>query len=230
MEPKAPDPVLGAKLLNDIPGRVEAAARHFRQGCARERRVPDWREFQIQWFIKYIGLYSTDLGQTYGDRRADSLAQAMRNLLELRVWVRYCALSDEDAKRFFDDGIRDLREIMETFQKVYTRANKEPQKRIDDILAEMKTKAPAFNVNDYESGYLRVNDAAAKIGEQQEHSAFYKIASKFAHPTAVLLAMQDPGARGMLDSLFEVGAKLADSALRDMEGIVQGIYPDLDAV
>jgi len=108
--------------------------------------------------------------------------------------------------------------------------NKEPEKKIEAMLSDMKTRAPGFNIDDYDAAYMRVNDAAGKIGTQEAHSVFYKIASKFAHPTALLLAMegssimrntQGLGMRNMQDSIFEIGVKLADKCLTELEEIVK---------
>jgi hypothetical protein len=190
-------------------------------------RLPDWRVHQISWFIKYVGLYAGDLNEAYRTNRLDSLAQAMRNLMELSVWVKFCESSEEEGKRFFDDGLRDFREMVEVLQKMYTKENKVPQKRLEEILSAVKSAAPKFNITDVDAGYLRVSDAVVKIGKKDIHSAFYKIASKFAHPTALLLLMQEPFA-SMQDSIYEIGSKLADECLRALEKTVMNTYGDIE--
>ena len=77
------------------------------------------------------------------------------------------------------------------------------------------------------AGYLRVNDAAAKIGKREVHSAFYKIASKFAHPTALVLLMPQPFP-GMRDSMYEICARLADECLKALEKMVTNTYGDIE--
>jgi hypothetical protein len=168
---------------------VRTLSNFFAKASRKVARLPDWRVQQVSWFIKYVGLYARDINETYRTDRLDSLAQAMRNLMELSVWVEFCESSEGEAKRFYDDGLRDFREMIEVIQKIYTKANKVPQKRLEEILSSVKSTAPKFNITDVDAGYVRVNDAAAKIGKQDIHSAFYKIASKFAHPTALLLLM-----------------------------------------
>ncbi len=229
MEPKPPDLITAAHNLQGIPDRVRTLSDSFRKANQKEKRLPGWKEYQLLSFIKYVGLYASDLNETYRANRLDSLAQAMRNLMELSVWIKYCDLSKEDGKRFFDDGLRDMREMMEVLQKLYTKVNKEPQKKLGEMLIDMKTNAPRFDIDDYKAGHVRVNDAAGKIGKQQAHSVFYKIASKFAHPTALLLAMQEPPRGGVQDSIYEIGAKLADDCLTQMEKTVGTVYPDLNA-
>jgi hypothetical protein len=84
-----------------------------------------------------------------------------------------------------------------------------------------------MDISDVEAGYIRVNDAAGKIGKQDMHSTFYKIASKFAHPTALLFVMQEPF-QGMQDSVYEIGAKLADECLTALEKTVANMYGDVE--
>lgn len=232
MEPKQPDPIAAARLLQGLPDRAKALDLSFQKACQKEHRFPDWREYQIHWFIRFVKRYSADLGETYRAKRTDALAQAMRNLMELRVWVKYCQLSEQDGKRFFNDGLRDMRDMVQALQNVYAKANKEPLQQIERMLVDMKAKAPGFDVDNFDAPYLKVSDAAAKVGQQDGHVALYKIASKFAHPTAFLLAMEGegmPGTQGMRDSLFELGAKLADSCITELEKTIREIYGDLGA-
>lgn len=56
-------------------------------------------------------------------------------------------------------------------------------------------------------------------------ASFYTVASKFAHPTALLLHRKED-ADGMLDSFYEIGAKSALTCLRHMEQSIQNDYPD----
>ncbi len=227
MEPRPPDPITAGNILRMVPERVVTLSNFFAKARRKAVRLPDWRVHQISSFIRYVGFYAGDLNETYRTDRLDSLAQAMRNLMELSVWVKFCESSEEEAKRFFDDGLRDFREVVEVLQKTYTKENKAPQERLDEILSAVKNVAPKFNISDVEASYIRVNDAAGKVGKQDMHSVFYKVASKFAHPTALLLLMREPFA-GMQDSIYEIGAKLADECLKALEKTVANTYGDIE--
>jgi hypothetical protein len=227
LKPKQADPINAIRLLQNIPGRAKTLLDFLGRAIARENRFTFWRRHQLSRFITFVSLYAGDLNETYRSQRIDSMAMAMRNLMELSVWVRFCELSEENGKRFFDDGYRDLRDMLTALQKVYRHVNKQPEARIDGLLDDMKTKAPQFEVLDYDAAYLRVNEAAEKIGKQEMHSGFYKIASKFAHPTALLLTVQEDAVGGMTDSMVEIGAKLADRCLTELDTYIRTIYADL---
>src|SRR5208283_3526083 len=77
-----------------------------------------------------------------------------------------------------------------------------------------------FNIDDIEAPYTQVNNAAGTVGRQLGHAKFYKVASKFAHPTALLLCM-DESARGMIDSLYEIGAKCTLTCFRHIEKTIR---------
>jgi len=58
-----------------------------------------------------------DLEPAYLRRRIPALAWAIRNLLELSIWIDYCNLSEQHAKRFSDDRLRDLRGLSKAVQQ-----------------------------------------------------------------------------------------------------------------
>jgi hypothetical protein len=224
MQPTPPDPITAALNLQRIPNRVKVLTQAFRRTNREAKRFPEWREYQILSFIKFAGIYAIDLNETYRAGRLDSLSQAMRNLLELSIWTQYCGVSTENAKHFFDDAARDIKEIMEVLQKVYTTVNKEPQKRIEDILIDMKSRAPQLNIENLDDSYTRVSDAAEAVGKRFAHSPFYKIASKFAHPTSLILNLKD--SQGNLKSSFyEIGSKLVTACLDEVEKTIRSEYP-----
>jgi hypothetical protein len=119
MQPRAPDPIAAAQNLEKIPVRVRAMSAAFKKTNEEAKRFPDWRQYQILTFIKYSGLYAADLNETYRIERIDSLAQAMRNLMELSIWTQFCGLSEANAKRFFDDAARDLKDMMGAPKPLY---------------------------------------------------------------------------------------------------------------
>jgi hypothetical protein len=121
------------------------------------------------------------------------------------------------AKRFFDDAARDVRDSFETVQKLYTHVNKEPEKKLDAKLSEMKEVAAKYNVENYDAPYTRVNDAARVVGKELAHVPVYKLASKLAHPTAQLLCINRP-LQDLQDTLYEGGAKLAVMCLVQRKG------------
>lgn len=224
--PQAPDALGATKTLTGTPARADAMSVLFQRTNQANRKFPWWREFQILTFIKYTKLYANDLIETYRAARIDSVAQAMRNLLELCIWTEFCGMSEVNAKRFYDDVARDMRDLMEAVQSIYTIINKEPERRLAGMMDDLKTNAPKFDIDDIDSQYTLVNNAAGVVGKQLPHAKFYKAASKFAHPTALLFCMKDPPG-DLLDSLYDTGAKATRTCLGNVETTIKSEYPDL---
>jgi len=89
VQPRLPDPIAAAKNLQRIPARAQGLSSAFKRANVEAKRFPDWREYQLLSFIKYDGLYASDLNKSYHAGRIDSLAQAMRNLMELNIWTQF---------------------------------------------------------------------------------------------------------------------------------------------
>jgi len=225
LEPREPDPVRASSILAGIPARTEAMFAAFQAINRRERKAPPWRELQILNFIRYVKMYADDLARSYEAQRIDSVAQAMRNLLEMCIWTEFCEVSEANAKRFSDDAARDMRDMMEAVQAVYISVNQTPETRLADMIDDLKSKAPAFDIKDIEAEYMLVNNAAGVVGRQLGHAKVYKAASKFAHPTALLFCMKEAPA-GLLDSFYEIGAKAILTCLRHVELTIRNAYPD----
>ena len=227
MEPRSPDPISTAQNLQDIPARVLSMSAAFKKANEQARCFPAWREYQILAFIRYSGVYAEDLSEAYRRERVDLLAQAMRNLMELNIWTRFCAMSEANAKRFFDDATRDLKEMLEVAQIVYTNVNREANQTLDALLTDLRGSAARFNIEDFDGQYTRVNDAARIVGVQFGHAKLYKVASKLAHPTALLLRIIQPE-QDLRDSLYEGGAKLVDACLVKTENCIKTEYPSFE--
>jgi hypothetical protein len=99
------------KLNNYIPSTAEAAIRLIERENQKSRMFEMWRERQLVSFLRCIVDTASDLDQAFRKRRISTVAWLTRNLLELSIWTRYCNLSDEKAKAFRDDAIKDLYDI-----------------------------------------------------------------------------------------------------------------------
>jgi Family of unknown function (DUF5677) len=230
MHPQKPDPIAAAHKTQRIESALRVLPDAFRRANRESKHFPDWREYQILALLTGVGLYVADLGETYRARRLDSLAQAMRNLMELNIWTQYCGASEQNAKQFYDDAARDMKEILESLQKIYTEANKEPQDQLTRMMADFRTAAETeFNVESFDGDYTRLNNAAGKVGKQSIHSSLYKIASKLAHPTSLLLGLNHSTKpdSGLFDSLYEFGAGLAVASISQVEKCIKNKYPEL---
>src|ERR1700694_5581974 len=109
-ETKLPDAVKRslAHLHQLFPKRALGLIHALRLTNKQYKNFPDWREEQIAKLGLMIVETAMDLGRAYFEKRITTLAWATRNLLELSIWIDYCNLSDQHAKKFSDDSLRDL--------------------------------------------------------------------------------------------------------------------------
>jgi hypothetical protein len=220
-----PNPIAAALKYETIRPRTVAIASSFVKAKKKEVRLSDWRERQLRSFVEHTTLYAVDLQLAYQNDRVGPVAQAMRNLMEMYVWTQYTRRSEENANRFFQDAARDVRDTMEVLQKFYTKQNNAPEQQLEALLGEMKSNFAKFNVEDYEDNFTRVSDAAKEIGKDHAHGPIYKVASKFAHPTALLLIMEKP-VPGLIDSFYQGGVELALACLSEVESSIRDVYHD----
>src|SRR5207248_759981 len=105
------------------------------------------------------------------------LAWRARNLLELRIWVEYCALSEEKAWRFYTDGVRDMADLNKRKAGGY---NNEEQVQKAIKLAAIEGKA---------HGYTDIRDAVAELNLNDYYGERSKSLHKYVHPTALSVTM-----------------------------------------
>jgi len=226
LQPRPPDPVNATNILRPLPAQVKAMSGAFEKLNQKRQQLPFWREHQTLKFLKYVGFYASDLMSAYGAGRIDSVAQATRNFLELSIWTEFCEKSEVNAQRFWEDAARDMRDFMEAVQSLYVSVNKQPEARLADMIDGLKADAASkFNIQDVEAEFMLVNNAAGVLGKQLAHAKFYKAASKFAHPTALLFCMKEP-VTGLVDSLYEIGAKSSRVCLGNVERTIKAVYSD----
>jgi Family of unknown function (DUF5677) len=115
------------------------------------------------------------------------IAWRARNLLELSVWSIYCSKSNENARRLYADGGRDVINLINAFAKWTEVAGRgEPEvKPIELEKTELAKRAALQGVESLEGAYKQVSEAAKEIGMGANFSVANKMLSKFAHPTAM---------------------------------------------
>lgn len=226
LSPARPDAAASARRLQDAPKRGRAIIACLRDLNRASRVLPAWRESQLVKFVETVNLYIEDLNERYEVQRIDSLANTTRNLLELYIWVLYCNRSAENARRFFEDGARDTREIMESLQKLYTQEKQEPQREISQTIKKMENAAALHGITDYAGRYTQVRDAAEAVGKISAFNVFYKVFSKLSHPTSLFLAL-DPrvgGLSDMLDALYVGGEQSATHSLNQIDAALSEAF------
>lgn len=138
-----------------------------------------------------------DLNRAYNEKRrgdAPLVAWRARNLLELSVWSMYCAKSRENARRVYEDAVRDTRDIYNVFIEWGT-AKALPADWLDpltDARQDLFDRAAAEGIESLEGPYTAVSKAAKECGIGDHFNVSYRMLSKFAHPTAMrILAPPD---------------------------------------
>jgi hypothetical protein len=226
IQPAKPDPVAALQNLRSVfPHRPEVMLVALHELNKQEKRLPGWRELQVKALMKMTCTFAFDVEERYRMGRVDQLATALRNLVELFVWAAYCGASEKNARMFCDDGPRDLRELMETLQKIYVVANNAPEARLDGMIAGLRSVAASSGFPDIEKRYFDVRDAAKEIGKLDAYGPLYKAASKFAHPTA--LAIHIGASPAILDALFVNGTQMAVACYLELEKFVTTVYPEI---
>lgn len=139
-----------------------------------------------QNFSEYLALK-----KAYEDSGSEPslIAWRARNLLEISVWSLYCAQSTENARVFYEDAGRDVVGIYDAFTKWGKTTSQDDDwlGPIDGAKQDISARAASEGIESLEGAFKQVREAAAscKIGDHYRVS--YKLLSKFAHPTAMVI-------------------------------------------
>lgn len=188
--------------------------------------LPGWREDQLVKFTESVALYATDLNNAYNDGRVDVVGMVGRNLAELDVWVRYCNLSMEHARRFLEDSLRDYRDIWETLQKGFTGGNQQTTNTVAQLLRSFEQIAASCGVDIVGRRYKQVHHAAEEVGRRAEFNTANKIFSKVVHPTSLVLTFghEHEALGSMIGPLYVGSVDFAVGAFYEIAAFVQRIF------
>jgi hypothetical protein len=70
--------------------------------------VEPWFADLVAKILLSVNRVRDDLLKTIDQEAVSGAAWNSRNLLELWVWLKYCATSRENARRFHEDALRDM--------------------------------------------------------------------------------------------------------------------------
>lgn len=148
-----------------------------------------WRLAVMIDLVQSVERNCGGLLETIGKDRLPAAAWIARNLLELLVWVKYCGVSKENAWRFHEDALRDVKGLAELNKKscdvmgIENETSAIAAERIKDVAFEK------LGSEDIDSKFLAVADASKGAGVDLggRFAPFYRYLSKFAHPTAGLV-------------------------------------------
>jgi hypothetical protein len=173
-------------LENHIPTRLNVI---YRALVNNRPEFEPWRLALTVDLAQSVERNCGELLETFGKDRLPTSAWIARNLLELWVWAKYCGVSKENAWRFHEDALRDVKGLVQLHQKISDSVGIENQtsaiaaQRIKDVAAEK------LGLEDIDVNYLTAANASKADGVDLggQFAPFNRSLSKFAHPTAGLV-------------------------------------------
>jgi hypothetical protein len=172
------------KLSSEIPQHLQ----ELRETIDRRKcYVEEWYANLLTKILISVTRICQDLVDTTEKPALPAAAWNARNLLELWIWIKYCSASRENAWRFHEDALRDMKGLTESLAKMQTTAG---------IRNEFETKARQkvsevalanLGISSLDSKYLQVSVAAKAIGLDTWYGPCNGYLSKYAHPTAGLV-------------------------------------------
>jgi hypothetical protein len=220
------------KLLTSLsqlfPVRALAMISEMRQENHKHRKFPQWREKQIAKLGLILTQSASDLVRAYSEEQLTTLAWAARNLLEVSIWIDYCNLSEDRAKRLYDDAMRDLYGLSRAVHRIFELKAGTKDKGLEDKISEFSAFARSMGVDDLADDFKPVSDAARDVGRYEEFRGLNKLLSKFAHPTAWVVHIADSGAEaGYKSMIFMDGAELALKSIFALRRTIRAQYPEI---
>jgi hypothetical protein len=212
--------------MREYPDKVREVLRDLRAKNDKGAKIEAWKEDQVNKFAKVLVENVKELEAGYLQGSLSKTAWTARNLMELSIWIRYCNLSDEHGKRFRLDGARDLIGFFKALKGYHGTKIASEIPRMDAAEAELELIAKSeFGVASLGTSFVEVRNAADEVGETR-YKDLNKLCSKFAHPTAWIIAATDwpEFSQFAMMFLFE-GRSIAFEALDTIRGFVQKAYP-----
>jgi hypothetical protein len=167
-------------------------------------------------FIRMLDLNTSDLERAHHEKRISTLAWAARNILELSVWIEYCTLTDENARRFQEDAVRDLAGFSDAVQTAVHLTEGQQHAELGSVRLRLtEFAASTLGIPVLGNDFQRVAQAATVIGRGESFSAANKMFSKFAHPTAwaVHTVESIDADEGLRNMFLSDGIEMATDAL-----------------
>jgi hypothetical protein len=161
----------------------------YRLLAAKQNGLEPWRTALTFDLVHSVEQNCAQLLETFGKDRLPATAWIARNLLELWVWGKYCGVSRENAWRFHEDALRDMKGLTEVHEEICDVTGIENE---TSAMAAQRIKDVAsgkLGLEDIDSKFLAVKAASKTEGVElgDQFAPLYRLLSKFAHPTAGLV-------------------------------------------
>jgi hypothetical protein len=131
-------------------------------------RLPDWHLALLMNFVSAISRNGREMQRAHSESATEVLAWAVRNLLEIPIWVSYCDLSGAHARRFYGDGVRDGLHGIQAPDWAIEAASANTGMDIASKSAELRELAREEGFSGVDAPYTCVNDAARELNRLEE--------------------------------------------------------------
>lgn len=160
----------------------------YRALAENHQQLEPWRLSLTIDLVDSVKRNCLELLETIEKDRLPAAAWIARNLLELLVWVKYCGVSVENAWKFHEDALRDLKGLTDVHQKICDILGIENETSGITVQMMKDVAFEKLGLKDIDSKYLSVADASKEEGVNLNFfPPSHKFLSKFAHPTAALV-------------------------------------------
>jgi hypothetical protein len=175
-------------LEKRIPAKLNAIRLALIEIDKRQACEP-WRLALTVDLVESIEHNCDQLLETMDNPRLPTVAWIARNLLELWVWVRYCGVSLENAWRFHEDALRDVRGLVEAHAKICKARGIVDETSAISAQRLQQVASERLGLKEIDSKFLAVVEASKAPGVDlgDQFTPLHRWLSKFAHPTAGLV-------------------------------------------
>jgi hypothetical protein len=106
------------KLQTAIPNRLHELC-DIITSCKSKGIAEPWFADLVTKILLSVNRVCGDLLKTIDQEAVSGASWNSRNLLELWVWLKYCATSREYARRFHEDALRDMQGLTDALSKMH---------------------------------------------------------------------------------------------------------------
>lgn len=212
------------KLQTSIPNRLQELYDTI-LSCKSKGTAEPWYADLVVKVLLSVNRVCGDLLKTIDQDTVSGAAWNSRNLLELWVWLKYCAASRENARRFHEDALRDILGLTDALSKLHALQGipNEFEASARVKIAEVQDK---LGLDSLDTHYTHVADAAKTVGLGDFFASNNRLLSKFAHPTAGLvlgIMHQSETHRNLQATLTTSGLYFAGQCVIALEELVLAI-------
>jgi len=211
-------------LQTNIPKRLQELYEII--SCLSKETRDAWFAEDVVKLLASVNRVCGDLLKSIDQDHVSGAAWNSRNLLELWVWLKYCASSRENARRFHEDALRDIQGLTDHLSKLHALRgiSNEFEAAVRMKIADVAREK--LGLNSLESNHTRVAHAAKGVGLGDFFISCNAFLSKFAHPTAGLvlgIMHQSEAHRNLQATLTTFGLYFAGQCVIALEEIAMSI-------